>query len=178
MLEMTPCAPGADAPSSTPEQAGNDPRQKIDFSDHPEGAAAGSLLSLSRDTRYIDLARMRLAVLHKKYWLAIRNSEKLVDFRLGSCPIYLEAGDPILFALGVRHRRNEPTQLPAQRLPSSARRLTSALHQPWKTAMEPPSQLLPAATTSQEPESESPMRCWSILLPSLVQNKNNSSWDS
>lgn len=65
------------------------------------GAAAGSLLSLSRDTRYIDLARMRLAVLHKKYWLAIRNSEKMVDFRSGSCPIYLEAGDPILFALGV-----------------------------------------------------------------------------
>ena len=70
------------------------------------GAAAGSLLSLSRDTRYIDLARMRLAVLHKKYWLAIRNKEKLVDFRSGSCPIDLEAGDPILFALGVRHRRN------------------------------------------------------------------------
>ena len=58
------------------------------------GAAAGSLLSLSRDTRYIDLARMRLAVLHKKYWLAIRNKEKLVDFRSGSCPIDLEAGTP------------------------------------------------------------------------------------
>ena len=108
-------------PSSTPEQAENDPRQKIDFSDQAEGkimikaipkkffsaavandrcsssgAAAGSLLSLSQDTRYIDLARMRLAVLHKMYWLEIRNKEKLVDFRSGSCPIDLEAGDPIL----------------------------------------------------------------------------------
>ena len=94
-LKMTPCnvlclicrcdmlilfvssgAPGADAPSSTPERAGNDPCQKIDFSDQPQpqpeckimikafpknffsaamandprslsGAAAGSLLALS-----------------------------------------------------------------------------------------------------------------------------------
>lgn len=69
------------------------------------GAAAGSLLAMSQDTRYTALPRMRLAVLHKKYWLAVRNKEKLVDFRSGSCPIDLEAGDIILFALGVRHRR-------------------------------------------------------------------------
>ena len=69
------------------------------------GDAADSLLAMSQDARYIQLSRMRLAVLHEKFWLAVRNKEKLVDFRSGSCPIDLEAGDPILFALGVRHRR-------------------------------------------------------------------------
>ena len=49
---------------------------------------------------------MRLVVVHEKYWLAILHKDKLVEFRSSKQPISLEAGQCILFAVAMRHRRN------------------------------------------------------------------------
>jgi len=48
---------------------------------------------------------MRLVVVHEKYWLAILNKDKLIEFRSSKQPILLEAGDSLLFALAMRHRK-------------------------------------------------------------------------
>jgi hypothetical protein len=49
---------------------------------------------------------MRLVVVHEKYWLAILHKHKLVEFRSSKQPILLEAGQCLLFALAIRHRRS------------------------------------------------------------------------
>ena len=48
---------------------------------------------------------MRLAVVHEKYWLAILNKDKLIEFRSSNQPILLQAGHSLLFALAMRHRK-------------------------------------------------------------------------
>lgn len=49
---------------------------------------------------------MRLVVVHEKYWLAILHQDKLIEFRSSKQPILLEAGQCLLFARAMRHRRN------------------------------------------------------------------------
>ena len=48
---------------------------------------------------------MSLAVVHEKYWLAIQGEDKLIEFRSSNQTIVLDAGDSLLFALAMRHRR-------------------------------------------------------------------------
>jgi hypothetical protein len=49
---------------------------------------------------------MRLLVVHEKYWLAILHKDELVEFYSSKQPMLLEAGQCLLFALAMRHRRN------------------------------------------------------------------------
>ena len=71
------------------------------------GEGAPSPLDARRPgARYIQLPHMRLVVVHEKYWLAILHKHKLVEFRSSKQPILLEAGQCLLFALAMRHRRS------------------------------------------------------------------------
>ena len=117
---------GGNVEQSSPDVQDPGPRKAIDFNEQGDdrsfsknflgsaipdehcsssGEAATGLLELQQGERYIQLPHMRLAVLHEKYWLAILHKTKLVDFRSGKCPILLQAGDCVLFALGVRYRK-------------------------------------------------------------------------
>ena len=58
---------------------------------------------MQQGARYIQLPRMRLAVVHEKYWLAIQRKDKLIEFRSSNQTIMLDAGDCLLFAFAMRH---------------------------------------------------------------------------
>jgi hypothetical protein len=90
-------------------KSGSDTPRKLLYFD--DGAAARQLVEFRQPETpgYIRFLRMRLAVVlavvHEKYWLAILNKDKLIEFRSSRPPILLEAGDSLLFALAMRHRK-------------------------------------------------------------------------
>jgi hypothetical protein len=71
-----------------------------------EEGAAGPLDARQQGTRYIQLPHMRLVVVHEKYWRAILHKDKLIEFRSSKQPVLLEAGQCLLFARAMCHRRN------------------------------------------------------------------------
>jgi hypothetical protein len=87
---------------TSPAQTADNPRKLLNFDD---GAVALQLVQLHQTPGYIRFLCMRLTVVHEKYWLAILNKDKLVEFRSSRSPILLEAGDSLLFALAMRHRK-------------------------------------------------------------------------
>ena len=87
-----------DSERSSPAQAAGDPRKALDFS------------------RYIQLPHMRLVVVFERFWLSILHKEKLVEFRSSNHPILLEAGQCLLFALAMLHRRNGKDALVAAKV--------------------------------------------------------------
>ena len=95
---------GADRNSGqrSPAHTADDPRKLLNFD---YGSAARQLVQLHQAPWYIRFLRLLLAVVHEKYWLAILNKEKLVEFRSNRPPILLEAGDSLLFALAIRHKK-------------------------------------------------------------------------
>ena len=54
---------------------------------------------------YIQLPHMRLAVVREKYWRAILHKDILIEFCSSKHPTRLDAGNCLLFALAIRHRR-------------------------------------------------------------------------
>ena len=76
------------------------------YSSSGEEGAAGPLDARQEGARYIQLPHMRLVVVHEKYWRAILHKDKLVEFHSSKQPMLLEAGQCLLFALAMRHRRN------------------------------------------------------------------------
>jgi hypothetical protein len=64
------------------------------------------LTARQQGARYIQLPRMRLVVVHEKYWLVILHRDKLIEFRSSKQLLLLEAGQCLLFARAVRHRTN------------------------------------------------------------------------
>jgi hypothetical protein len=88
----------------SPAHTADTPRKLLDFDD---GEAARQLVEFRQPETpgYIRFLRMLLAVVHEKYWLAILNNDKLIEFRSSRPPILLEAGDSLLFALAMRHRK-------------------------------------------------------------------------
>ena len=95
-------APDRNSGQPSPAHTVDNPRKVLYFD---EGAAAGQLVLMNQSPGYIRLPRMRLVVVHEKYWLAILNKDKLIEFRSSKQPILLEAGDSLLFALAMRHRK-------------------------------------------------------------------------
>ena len=59
---------------------------------------------------------MRLIVVFERFWLAILHKEKLIEFRSSNHPILLEAGQCLLFALAMLHRRKGKDALVAARV--------------------------------------------------------------
>ena len=74
-------------------------------SESSTGGAAGQLVAMQQGPLYIQLPHMRLAVVHEKYWRAILHKDKLIEFRSSKHPTMLDAGNCLLFALAMRHRR-------------------------------------------------------------------------
>ena len=62
-------------------------------------------------TRYIQLPQMRLVVVHEKFGLAILHKDKLIIFRSSKQYTQLEAGQCLLLALAMLHRRNSKDAL-------------------------------------------------------------------
>jgi hypothetical protein len=87
-----------DSGGASPAQTAGDPRKTLDFA------------------RYIQLSHMRLVVVFERFWLAILRKEKLIEFRSSNQPILLEAGQCLLFALAMLHRRNGKDSLLAARV--------------------------------------------------------------
>lgn len=73
----------------SPAVTSENPRKVLNFE---EGAAARALVEIHQSPGYIRFPRMRLVVVHEKYWLAILNKDKLIEFRSSNHPILLQAG--------------------------------------------------------------------------------------
>ena len=67
--------------------------------------AANHLVEMQQSARYTRLPNMRLAVVFEKFWLAILQKCKLVEFRSSKHSVSLEAGQYLLFALAIHLRR-------------------------------------------------------------------------
>ena len=74
-------------------------------SESSAGDAAGQLVAMQQGPLYIQLPHMRLAVVREKYWRAILHKDILIEFFSSKHPTRLDAGNCLLFALAIRHRR-------------------------------------------------------------------------
>ena len=59
---------------------------------------------------------MRLLVVFAKYWLAVLRKEKVIEFRSSNHPVLLKAGQCLLFALSMSHRRKGKDTLVSARV--------------------------------------------------------------